>query len=202
MRWRTPPRRGRIAPSPAAGGGAGDGAAPAPREPSRIVAIWRPAYIGLGSNLEDPKAQVLRACAGLQRLGASTRLVLVSPLYRSKPFGPVPQPDFINAVAGLLTQLDPRALLAELLALETALGRPAEHQRWGPRIIDLDLLLLGRERRGEPGLTLPHPGIVERNFVLYPLCDLAPDLEVPGLGRVAELKERLAPLGLERVGEP
>jgi len=165
------------------------------------VAIWQPAYIGLGSNLQDPRAQVLRACAALQTL-AATRFVRLSPLYRSKPFGPVVQPDFINAVAGVLTQLDSRALLGELLALERALGRPAERERWGPRVIDLDLLVYGRERREEPGLTLPHGGIVERNFVLYPLCDLAPDLDVPGLGRVAELKGRLAPEGLERLGEP
>jgi 2-amino-4-hydroxy-6-hydroxymethyldihydropteridine diphosphokinase len=168
---------------------------------SRAAASWQPAYIGLGSNLQDPKAQVLRAGAALGSL-AATRLVRLSPLYRSKPFGPVPQPDFINAVAGLLTQLDSRALLAELLAVERALGRPAEHEHWGPRIIDLDLLVYGRERRDEPGLTLPHRGIVERNFVLYPLCDLAPDLDVPGLGRAAELKGRLASEGLECLGDP
>jgi 2-amino-4-hydroxy-6-hydroxymethyldihydropteridine diphosphokinase len=167
----------------------------------RTVAIWQPAYIGLGSNLQDPRAQVLRALTALERLPAS-RVVSRSPLYRSKPFGPVTQPDFINGVAGVLTQLDSRQLLGELLALERALGRPTERERWGPRIIDLDLLAHGRERRQEPGLTLPHPGIVERNFVLYPLCDLAPDLDVPGLGRVAELKGRLAPLGLERLDEP
>jgi 2-amino-4-hydroxy-6-hydroxymethyldihydropteridine diphosphokinase len=167
---------------------------------SRAVAVWQPAYIGLGSNLQDPKVQVLRACAALNEL-AGIRLVDVSPLYRSTPLGPVPQPDFINGVAGVLTHLDPRKLLGELLALERRLGRPAERERWGPRIIDLDLLVHGRERREEPGLTLPHRGIVERNFVLYPLCDLAPDLDVPGLGRVAELKERLAPTGLERLGD-
>ena len=167
----------------------------------RKLPIWRPAYIGLGSNLQDPKAQVLRACAALQAL-PGTRLVSLSPLYRSRPFGPVPQPDFVNAVAAVLTQLDPRALLGELLALERAFGRPAERERWGPRIIDLDLLVHGRERLAEPGLTLPHPGIVERNFVLYPLCDLAPDLDVPGLGRVAGLMGRAAPEGLERLGEP
>ncbi|MFZ1869348.1 MAG: 2-amino-4-hydroxy-6-hydroxymethyldihydropteridine diphosphokinase [Steroidobacteraceae bacterium] len=165
------------------------------------VAIWQPAYIGLGSNLQDPRAQILRACAALERL-PTTRKVGHSPLYRSKPFGPVSQPDFINAVAGVLTQLDSRTLLGELLALERAFGRPVARERWGPRIIDLDLLVHGRERRQEPGLTLPHPGIVERNFVLYPLGDLAPDLDVPGLGRVAELKGRLAPLGLERLSEP
>lgn len=165
------------------------------------MGIWQPAYIGIGSNLEDPRAQVLRAAAGLEAL-ARTRLLAVSPLYRTKPFGPVPQPDFVNAVAGVLTELDSRTLLGELLALERALGRPAEHQHWGPRIIDLDLLVYGRERRDEPGLKLPHPGIVERNFVLYPFSDLAPDLDVPGLGRVAELRGRVAPLGLERLSEP
>ena len=168
---------------------------------SRTAAVWQPAYIGLGSNLEEPKAQIRRACAGLQAL-ASTRLVRVSPLYRSKPFGPVPQPDFVNAAAALLTQLDARGLLGELQALERALGRPVERERWGPRIIDLDLLVYGRERREEPDLTLPHRGIVERNFVLYPLGDLAPDLEVPGLGRVAELRGRLTSAGLERLSEP
>ncbi len=165
------------------------------------MAIWQPAYIGIGSNLDDPREQVRRALAGLRAL-ASTRLVRVSRLYRSKPFGRVPQPDFINAAAGVLTQLDPRSLLGELHAMERAFGRPAEHERWGPRVIDLDLLVFGRERREEPGLILPHPGIVERNFVLYPLADLAPDLDVPGLGRVAELKGRVTSEGLECLGEP
>jgi 2-amino-4-hydroxy-6-hydroxymethyldihydropteridine diphosphokinase len=166
----------------------------------RTVLPWQPAYIGLGSNLQDPREQIRRACAALAAL-SSTRLVCVSPLYRSKPLGPVPQPDFVNAVAGVLTRLDPRALLGELLALERALGRPAQRERWGPRVIDLDLLVHGRQRREEPDLTLPHAGIVERNFVLYPLADLAPELDVPGLGRVAELRGRLAPEGLERLGE-
>jgi 2-amino-4-hydroxy-6-hydroxymethyldihydropteridine diphosphokinase len=165
------------------------------------MGIWHPAYIGIGSNLEDPRAQVLRALAGLKAL-PFTRLVRVSPLYRSKPLGPVPQPDFINAVGGVLTQLDSHALLGELHALERAFGRPVEHERWGPRVIDLDLLVYGRERRDEPGLKLPHPGIVERNFVLYPLADLAPDLDVPGLGQAAELRGRLTSEGLECLGEP
>lgn len=165
------------------------------------MGTWLPAYVGLGSNLQEPAVQVRRASEALAGLTA-TRLVGVSPHYRSRPFGPVPQPDFVNAVAGLLTQLDARTLLGELLALERALGRPAVHERWGPRVIDLDLLVYGRERREEAGLVLPHPGIVERNFVLYPLADLAPDLDVPGLGRAAELRGRLASEGLERLGEP
>src|SRR5687767_10696295 len=157
--------------------------------------VWQPAYIGVGSNLHDPQAQVLQA---LEKLGSlpATRLELRSPLFGSKPLGAVAQPDFVNAVAGVLTQLAPEQLLAELHALERALGRSDTHEKWGPRIIDLDLLSYGRERRTEPGLTLPHPGIVERNFVLYPLAAIAPALELPGLGRVARLKDRVAAAGL------
>ena len=159
---------------------------------------WQPAYIGLGSNLDDPRAQVLGAW---ERLGAlpDSRAVLRSALYRSRPFGPVAQPDFVNAVAALLTRLQPEALLAVLQDLEATLGRQRDGPRWGPRRIDLDLLLLGSQRRTGPQLVLPHAGIVERNFVLYPLADIAPDLEVPGLGPVAELKARLAPEGLWRI---
>ncbi|MGC8521579.1 MAG: 2-amino-4-hydroxy-6-hydroxymethyldihydropteridine diphosphokinase [Steroidobacteraceae bacterium] len=159
---------------------------------------WQPAYIGLGSNLEDPQRQVLRAWARLAGL-PETLAVIRSPLYRSRPFGPVPQADFVNAVAGLLTRLDAGALLEALQALERALGRRRDGTRWGPRLIDLDLLVFGRERRADGQLTLPHAGIVERNFVLYPLADIAPDLNVPGLGRVSELKARLAPEGLWRI---
>jgi 2-amino-4-hydroxy-6-hydroxymethyldihydropteridine diphosphokinase len=156
---------------------------------------WQPAYIGVGSNLQDPRRQVSTAGARLADL-PRTRLVLTSRLYASRPFGPVSQPDFVNAVAGLLTQLDPEGVLRELRALESALGRTEPRERWGPRIIDLDLLALGSERRSLPSLTLPHPGIVERNFVLYPLSDIAPDLELPGMGRVAELKRRVTNDGL------
>jgi 2-amino-4-hydroxy-6-hydroxymethyldihydropteridine diphosphokinase len=156
---------------------------------------WWPAYIGIGSNLQDPHAQVLAARARLAGL-PQTRLVLASPLYASRPLGPVVQPDFVNAVAGILTRLDAATLLGELRGIETALGRPAQRQRWGPRVIDLDLLSYGRERRPDGALVLPHPGIVERNFVLYPLADIAPDLDLPGLGRVAELKGRVASAGL------
>src|ERR1700757_141668 len=114
---------------------------------------WQPAYIGVGSNLEDPRTQVL---AALERLGdlPKTHLVLASRLYRSRPFGKVAQPDFVNAVAGILTQLDPKVLLNELRAIESAMGRPKRHERWGPRIIDLDLIAYSCERRNEPELTL------------------------------------------------
>jgi 2-amino-4-hydroxy-6-hydroxymethyldihydropteridine diphosphokinase len=162
------------------------------------MAPWRPAYVGVGSNLEDPRMQVLKALGSLARL-PRTRLELTSPLYRSRPLGPISQPDFVNAVAGLLTQLEPAALLEELRALEVAHGRPLLHERWGPRVIDLDLLAYARERRRGPELTLPHPGIPERNFVLYPLADIAPDLDLPGLGRVAELAGRVTAEGLARL---
>ena len=162
------------------------------------MGLWRPAYVGVGSNLEDPRAQVLRAIGRLAQLPL-TRVELTSPLYRSRPLGPVAQPDFVNAVVGLLTQLEAPALLAELHALEGALGRPAAHERWGPRVIDLDLLSHGRERCSAPALTLPHPGIPERNFVLYPLADIAPDLDLPGLGRVAELRANVTAEGLARL---
>lgn len=168
-------------------------AAPAPERP-----IWRPAYVGLGSNLEDPQAKVQRAFEALQRL-PRTRLELRSSLYRSTPLGPVPQPDFVNAAAGLLTELDADALLAELRAIEAQMGRPAERQRWGPRVIDLDLLSFAGERRSTPDLTLPHPGLVERNFVLYPLAEIAPELELPGVGRVADLQRAIGAAGLARI---
>lgn len=159
---------------------------------------WLPAYVGIGSNLDEPARQVTRAFDALMAL-PSTRLVLRSPLYRTKPFGAVAQPPFVNAVAGLVTQLDAEALLAALRSIERALGRAPPRERWGPRVIDLDLLVLGRELRATEVLKLPHPGIVERDFVLYPLADIAPDLEVPGLGRVAQLKELVPNRGVEKL---
>jgi 2-amino-4-hydroxy-6-hydroxymethyldihydropteridine diphosphokinase len=165
--------------------------------------LWHPAYIGVGSNLDDPRAQVLRAFEELAGL-PKTRVVLTSPVYISQPFGPVKQPDFANAAVGLLTQLEPLELLEHLHKVEAALGRPEpdQRQRWGPRVIDLDVLVYGRERLGDPNLTIPHPGIVERNFVLYPLADIAPELEIPGLGRVTELKGRVTSAGLRRADVP
>jgi 2-amino-4-hydroxy-6-hydroxymethyldihydropteridine diphosphokinase len=158
---------------------------------------WQPVYIGVGSNMNDPRAQVQRAIAKLNEIaGGTTRVIAVSKLYGSKPFGPIAQDDFVNAVVGILTTLDPPQLLKETQAIQTAMGRPEKYERWGPRIIDLDLLVFGRDIRKDPDLTLPHPGIVERNWVLYPLADIAPDLDIPGLGQVAALKGRIAPEGL------
>jgi 2-amino-4-hydroxy-6-hydroxymethyldihydropteridine diphosphokinase len=161
---------------------------------SLALARWLPAYIGLGSNLDDPGHQVLRAFDALTSL-PQTRVMLRSSLYRSAPFGPVPQPDFVNAAAGVLTMLDASRLLEELKALEAALGRPPPVVRWGPRTIDLDLLVHGASVVTTDALTVPHPGIGERAFVLQPLAEIAPALDVPGLGRVTTLLARLGDHG-------
>jgi 2-amino-4-hydroxy-6-hydroxymethyldihydropteridine diphosphokinase len=159
---------------------------------------WVPAYVALGSNLDDPVAQVARAMDALGEL-PDTRRVLRSSLYRSRPFGPVEQPDFVNAVAGLLTALEPARLLQCLQATETRLGRERPVVRWGPRRIDLDLLVHGGTRIAQPDLTVPHPGIAERAFVLVPLAEIAPDLLVPGAGSVRDLLARVDSSGVERL---
>ena len=173
-------------------------AAPAGHARVLELPLWQPAYVGVGSNLDDPRRQVELAFDALARI-ADSRLVLRSPLYRTRPLGEVQQPEFVNAAAGLLTQLTPEALLAELRSIERELGREPPRQRWGPRRIDLDLLVQGRETRATEALTLPHPGIGERDFVLYPLADIAPDLAVPGLGAVAALRARVINRGIERL---
>jgi 2-amino-4-hydroxy-6-hydroxymethyldihydropteridine diphosphokinase len=170
-----------------------------------VTAAWQPAYIGLGSNLSDPEAQVRGAVRGLASLPRS-RLVAVSRLFGSRPLGPAGQPDYVNAVAGLLTRMTALELLQALQGLELQAGRPAVHEHWGARVIDLDILVFGAEQSAGPGLVLPHPGVVDRNFVLYPLADIAPDLEVPGRGRVRALLAHVAadgvwPLGEARPGE-
>jgi 2-amino-4-hydroxy-6-hydroxymethyldihydropteridine diphosphokinase len=152
---------------------------------------WQPVYIGVGSNVDDPTVQVQLAVQKLREI-RNTRVISVSALYGSRPFGPIAQPNFVNGAVGALTYLAARELLLELHQLEERLGRPARHPKWGPRVIDLDLLVYGGAQAQEPDLTLPHPGIAARNFVLYPLADIAPALEVPGMGRVARLAERVS----------
>jgi 2-amino-4-hydroxy-6-hydroxymethyldihydropteridine diphosphokinase len=158
---------------------------------------WVPAYIAVGSNLGDSRARVLAAFDALGALPA-TKLIARSRLYRTRPFGPVQQGDFINAVAGLLTQLSAQQLLEGIRAIETAAGR-VRAERWGPRTLDLDLLVHGAERVNTPELTVPHPGIAERGFVLAPLADIAPTLEVPGLGRVEKLLRALGDDGIAEI---
>ena len=159
---------------------------------------WHPAYVALGSNLSDPARQVENAMDALAGM-ADTRLVSRSSLWKSQPLGPSDQPDFVNAVAGLLTTAAPQAFLAALKAIERRLGRTLPVVRWGPRVIDLDLLLYGDRQAEEPDLTLPHAGLHQRNFVLYPLAEIAAELWVPGRGRVRTLKRRAAGDGLERL---
>jgi 2-amino-4-hydroxy-6-hydroxymethyldihydropteridine diphosphokinase len=159
--------------------------------------IARRAWIGLGSNLEAPLHQVNTALAELAQL-PNTRLLAHSSLYRSDPVGPAGQPDYVNAVAELETQLEPEALLDQLQAIEQA------HQRvrrihWGPRTLDLDLLLYADCVISTPRLTVPHAFMTERNFVLWPLAELAPELVLPD-GRSLQTLLRHCPLGtLEKI---
>lgn len=157
------------------------------------------AYVGLGSNLDDPQAQVRLALAALDALPA-TRLVATSPLYATAPVGPQDQPDYVNAVAHLETRLTPADLLAALLGIEATQGRRRDGTRWGPRTLDLDLLLHGKTWLDLPGLHLPHPQIRHRAFVLIPLADLAPaDLEISGQGVLSDLLRACPRDGVRRL---
>jgi 2-amino-4-hydroxy-6-hydroxymethyldihydropteridine diphosphokinase len=151
-----------------------------------MTLLWRPAYVGIGSNLQSPRERVLEAIERMSTLEA-TRVGPRSHLYLTSPMGPLDQPDFVNAAVGLLTQLEPRELLTGLLGIERSMGRDRQ-ERWGPRVIDLDLLWMVDSAIDEPGLTVPHPGVSTRNFVLYPLADIAPTIKIPTLGLVLDLK--------------
>jgi 2-amino-4-hydroxy-6-hydroxymethyldihydropteridine diphosphokinase len=157
---------------------------------------WTPAYIGVGSNLNDPQTQVAQGIEALATI-PDTRLIARSKLYRAAPLGPQDQPHYVNAVAGLLTQLDPHVLLEQLKLLEKLQGREQPIVRWGPRVIDFDLLVFGAARIDTTDLIVPHLGIAERSFVILPLQDLAPDLEIPGVGRVSVLATRADVSGLQ-----
>lgn len=156
------------------------------------------AFIGLGSNLEAPVAQVRRAIAALRQL-PQTRLTAISHLYRSTPMGPAGQPDYINAVAMLDTRLEPLELLDALQAIEHDQGRVRGAERWGPRTLDLDLLLYGTECIASERLQVPHPGLGERNFVLYPLAELSPELVLPDGRSMRQLLAATPREGLERL---
>ena len=144
------------------------------------------AYVGLGANLGDREATIRRALALLDA-DPELEVVAVSALRETDPVGYVEQPRFLNGVAAVETELAPRELIARLLAVERALGRTRGGPRWGPRTIDLDLLGHGSEVVNEPGVTVPHPRLAERRFVLEPLAELEPGLVVPGAGPVATL---------------
>lgn len=154
-------------------------------------------YIGLGSNLDNPESQVktaIEALAGLSQIRLQDR----SSLYRSAPMGPQDQPDYVNAVVKLSTGLEPDALLDKLQGIERAQGR-VRTQRWGPRTLDLDILLYGQCVVATERLKIPHPGIAARSFVLYPLAEINGQLEIPGLGRVQSLLEQCPDAGLSRL---
>lgn len=158
------------------------------------------AYIALGANLGDPAAQVETACGELARL-PETRLARRSALYLSKPVGYADQPDFVNAVAGVRTRLSPRDLMQVLLEIEARHGRDRAFKN-APRTLDLDLLLYDGLVMHAPGLTLPHPRMAERPFVLLPLAEIAPDAIIPGHGRVADCLAGLPTDGIERLPTP
>ena len=142
------------------------------------------AYVGLGANLGDREASIRRAA---ELIGARR----LSTIIETEPWGITDQPDFLNAVAEVETDAGARVLLDRLLEVERELGRVRDGKRWGPRTIDLDLLLYGSEKSDLPALQLPHPRLHERLFVLLPLAELAPDLVVPGKETVADLLTKL-----------
>jgi 2-amino-4-hydroxy-6-hydroxymethyldihydropteridine diphosphokinase len=155
-------------------------------QPERIEVVTK-AYVGIGSNLGEPERQIEAALA-LLRAEQGIEFVAVSTLRETEPVGYLDQPNFLNGAAVLETSLAPQELLERLLAIEQRLGRVrGDGPRFGPRTIDLDLLLHGDETIDEPGLTVPHPRLAERRFVLEPLAELDPTLEIPGHGPVQVL---------------
>jgi 2-amino-4-hydroxy-6-hydroxymethyldihydropteridine diphosphokinase len=156
------------------------------------------AYVALGSNLDDPIQHLRRALVDLDAI-RKTRVIRSSHLYRNPPLGPQDQPDFVNAVACLETELEPRSLLEEVLAIERAHGRVRDKERWGPRTLDIDILLYDDRVIEQAQLRVPHPALTQRSFVLYPLLEIAPELVIPGQGPVASAAARLPRGTLERV---
>ena len=155
------------------------------------------AYIGIGSNLENPRAQVLLAFDELAKL-PETRVTARSSLYRTAPIGNAAQPDFINAVAALDTQLPAEALLRELQSLEARHHRKRSFPN-APRTLDLDLLLYGDAQVDKPGLNVPHPRMHERAFVLQPLVEIAPQVQIPQRGAASQYLAMSAAQKVERI---
>jgi 2-amino-4-hydroxy-6-hydroxymethyldihydropteridine diphosphokinase len=157
-------------------------------------------YIGLGSNLATPLEQLRSALAALAAL-PHTRLIAQSSFYASDPLGPADQPRYVNAVAALDTELSPLALLDALQRIELEQGRTRKAERWGPRTLDLDILLFGERQLDEPRLTVPHYHMHARAFVLYPLAEIAPTLQLPDGRALKELLDTCPFVGLERLNE-
>lgn len=171
-----------------------------PLKPSAVppLAVALRAYIGLGSNLDDPVAQLRRALRALATL-PMTQLHAHSSLYRSAPLGGLDQPEYINAVAALDTRLTAADLLENLFAIERAQGRVRGGAHWQSRTLDLDLLLYGDQHIDDATLTVPHPAFSERAFVLYPLQEIAPVLNIPGMGDLGTLIARCPKTSLQRL---
>lgn len=156
-------------------------------------------FIGVGANLDDPETGVRRAIDALGQI-PETRLVATSSLYRTAPVGYLDQPDFVNAVAELETRLDPPVLLSQLLSIEQRFGRKRS-TRNAPRTLDLDMLLYGDRQMQTKNLTLPHPRMAERAFVLVPLAEIAPEVAIGRLGTAVQLLETVRVDGVERIGK-
>ncbi|MGR9044727.1 MAG: 2-amino-4-hydroxy-6-hydroxymethyldihydropteridine diphosphokinase [Gammaproteobacteria bacterium] len=156
------------------------------------------AYIGLGSNLDDPKQQIKMGRIALTKLAEVEELAFSS-LYRSPPMGPQDQPDYVNAVMAIMTSLSAMGLLHCMQKIELDQGRVRGAIRWGARTLDLDLLLYADQMIENSELTVPHPGMSERAFVLYPLYEIAPNLVIPGKGALADLVARCPLDGLQRI---
>ena len=156
---------------------------------AKIAAVAKTAFVGIGSNLGDREENLRRA---VELLSAEDGIDVtgLSEIRETEPVGPVEQGPFLNGAVRVETELGPRELLERLLAVEQRLGR-VRTERWGPRTIDLDLLLYGDEIVDEPGLAVPHPWLHERRFALEPLLDLAPSLEIPGKGPISALLAEL-----------
>ncbi len=155
-------------------------------------------YIGLGSNLSNPTTQLIDALDALHHLD-NTRIVICSSFYQSQPMGPQDQPDFVNAVAELATSLPPLLLLQALQKIELEHGRERKGQRWGPRTLDLDMLLYGDQVLDFKELVVPHYGLQERAFVLYPLAEIAPNLVLPGGENLKSILNKCPMKGLSRI---
>jgi 2-amino-4-hydroxy-6-hydroxymethyldihydropteridine diphosphokinase len=156
------------------------------------------AYLGLGSNLANPVEQV-RSARGTIAAMAGIKELACSSLYRSLPMGPQDQPDYVNAVMAIATTLSALALLRSLQHIEKTHGRERNGEQWGARTLDLDILLYGDQLIDLPDLTVPHSGIAERSFVLYPLAEIAPQLVIPGKGQLAGLLANCPLAGLQRL---
>lgn len=148
------------------------------------------AWLGLGSNLQQPVARLQQALKQLDEADG-VEILTTSSFYRTPPWGDAQQSDFINAVVQIATRLEPVALLHVLQSIEKVMGRQRSERRWGPRVIDIDLLLYGGQQYNSSELELPHARMHERAFVLMPLCELDASLEIPGRGRAGELLKQL-----------